>query len=187
MKDKNAILQLSCQFFYQHGFHSSGVETLAANANISKRTLYKYFPSKEMLIEASLNYRHANFMQLLISFLADYDPTQTHIGYLEFLKRWLLSDNFFGCMFINACAEFSEQGNPFYQQAFFHKQQILQLLTQKFDKANLQNADALAKSLFLQGEGMIVAKQTGIIGDNIDEYTHLIHESLKALSNNNLP
>lgn len=37
------------------GFHSVNMEALAANAGISKRTLYRYFSGKEAVIEATLD------------------------------------------------------------------------------------------------------------------------------------
>jgi AcrR family transcriptional regulator len=38
--------------FYEGGFYVTGIDTAMAGSGISKRTLYKYFPSKEQLIAA---------------------------------------------------------------------------------------------------------------------------------------
>jgi AcrR family transcriptional regulator len=37
------------------GFHSVNMEGLAAHAGVSKRTVYRYFPGKEAVIEATLD------------------------------------------------------------------------------------------------------------------------------------
>lgn len=53
---KLEILKLAFDRFYDGGFHATGIDTVMAESGISKRTLYKYFPSKEDLIEAVLDY-----------------------------------------------------------------------------------------------------------------------------------
>jgi AcrR family transcriptional regulator len=53
---KLEILKLAFDRFYDGGFHATGVDAVMAESGISKRTLYKYFPSKEDLIEGVLDY-----------------------------------------------------------------------------------------------------------------------------------
>ncbi len=51
---KQEIVDRAYRLFYEGGFHATGVDAVMADTGISKRTLYKYFPSKELLIEAVL-------------------------------------------------------------------------------------------------------------------------------------
>jgi AcrR family transcriptional regulator len=51
---KLEIVKYAFDRFYDRGFHATGMEAALAGSGISKRTLYKYFPSKEDLIEAVL-------------------------------------------------------------------------------------------------------------------------------------
>ncbi len=51
---KQEIIAQAYNAFYDGGFHATGIDTVMADSGISKRTLYKYFPSKEDLIEAVL-------------------------------------------------------------------------------------------------------------------------------------
>lgn len=53
---KLEILKIAFDRFYDGGFHATGIDTVMAESGISKRTLYKYFPSKEALIEAVLDH-----------------------------------------------------------------------------------------------------------------------------------
>lgn len=167
MKDKTQILQDCCAYFYQNGFHGASIDLIAQHANVTKRTLYRYFDSKDDLILASLAYRHEQFMQALNATLANFDNQNTAQGYLTFLQNWLLSVDFFGCMFINACGEFSETSHPVHKRAVEHKQIILAVLQERFSQAKMENANHLALKLFLYGEGLIVARQTGILTDNM--------------------
>ena len=51
------ILQTTDRLFYQQGIRAIGVNTVAAEVGISKRTLYNYYPSKDALIAAYLSRR----------------------------------------------------------------------------------------------------------------------------------
>ena len=52
MKDR--ILETADRLFYLQGIRAIGVDTIAAEIGISKRTLYNHFPSKDALISAYL-------------------------------------------------------------------------------------------------------------------------------------
>lgn len=52
---RQEIVDQAYRLFYDGGFHATGVDAVMADTGISKRTLYKYFPSKEHLIEAVLD------------------------------------------------------------------------------------------------------------------------------------
>src|SRR6185437_202624 len=51
------ILNAANRLFYQKGIRAIGVDAIAAEAGISKRSLYDTFPSKEALIAAYLQRR----------------------------------------------------------------------------------------------------------------------------------
>ncbi len=51
---KARILETADLLFYQRGIRAVGVDTIAAEIGISKRTLYNHFPSKDELIAAYL-------------------------------------------------------------------------------------------------------------------------------------
>ena len=51
------ILETADRLFYGQGIRAVGVDTIAAEIGISKRTLYNYFPSKDELIVAYLQRR----------------------------------------------------------------------------------------------------------------------------------
>ena len=51
------ILATADKLFYLQGIRAIGVDTIAAEIGISKRTLYNHFPSKDALIAAYLERR----------------------------------------------------------------------------------------------------------------------------------
>ncbi len=54
---KERILETADKLFYLQGIRAIGVDTIAAEIGISKRTLYNHFPSKDALIAAYLERR----------------------------------------------------------------------------------------------------------------------------------
>lgn len=51
---RQRILDAATRLFYQEGINVTGVERLAAEASVSKRTLYQHFPSKTAVVEEYL-------------------------------------------------------------------------------------------------------------------------------------
>ena len=59
---KERILETADRLFYLQGIRAVGVDTIAAQARISKRTLYNHYPSKDALILAYLRRPHETFI-----------------------------------------------------------------------------------------------------------------------------
>src|ERR1044071_6780382 len=101
MKDR--ILETYDRLFYLQGIRAVGVDTIAAEIGISKRTLYNHFPSKDALISAYLERR---FVQPQPS---DKSPIEQILGTFDSLERRFASKDFRGCPFVNAVAELGSE------------------------------------------------------------------------------
>jgi len=53
-RKRDAIVQAAISEFREHGFNGTSMDRVAAAAEVSKRTVYNHFPSKEDLFEAIL-------------------------------------------------------------------------------------------------------------------------------------
>jgi AcrR family transcriptional regulator len=51
---RQRILDTAAELFYRDGINATGVERLAAESSVSKRTLYQHFPSKIAVVEEYL-------------------------------------------------------------------------------------------------------------------------------------
>lgn len=51
MEEKNKILGFVEEKFFREGFHKTTMDEIASELRMSKKTIYKYFPSKEMLLK----------------------------------------------------------------------------------------------------------------------------------------
>ena len=96
---KARILETADRLFYLQGIRAVGVDTIAAEIGISKRTLYNHFPSKNELIAA---YLAGRFKQVPAS---DKPPVEQILGTFDRLERGFAAKGFRGCPFVNAVAE----------------------------------------------------------------------------------
>ena len=53
-KEEEIILVRAREKFMKEGFHKTTMDEIASDLRISKKTIYKYFPSKENLIDAAI-------------------------------------------------------------------------------------------------------------------------------------
>jgi AcrR family transcriptional regulator len=100
------IVKYAFDRFYESGFHATGMEAAMAGSGISKRTLYKYFPSKEDLIEAVLRrYSESITHELFDPVSGISDPRQQIIEFFDVQKitgRMLTR----GCLGMKAAQEY---------------------------------------------------------------------------------
>ena len=104
---KLEIVKWAFDRFYEGGFHATGIDTAMAGSGISKRTLYKYFPSKEELIAAVLvHYGEFIMHELFDPVAAIKDPRKQIIAFFD-VRRTMLDENpTRGCLAIKACQEY---------------------------------------------------------------------------------
>ena len=78
---KERILETADKLFYLQGIRAIGVDTIAAEIGISKRTLYNHFPSKDALIAAYLERRFVHARP------SDKPPVEQILGTFDSLER----------------------------------------------------------------------------------------------------
>ncbi|WP_233838518.1 TetR/AcrR family transcriptional regulator [Paraburkholderia sp. ZP32-5] len=104
---KLEIVKYAFDRFYEAGFHATGMEAALAGSGISKRTLYKYFPSKEDLIEAVLQLYSQGVVDELFDPVAHIsDPREQIIEFFDVRKatgRMLTR----GCLGAKAAQEYA--------------------------------------------------------------------------------
>src|SRR2546425_5673551 len=96
------ILAAADKLFYRQGIRAVGVDAVAAEAGVSKRTLYNYYPTKDDLIAAYLTARFKHIEP------SDAPAREQILGYFDYLERVFAKARFRGCPYINAVAELSD-------------------------------------------------------------------------------
>jgi AcrR family transcriptional regulator len=145
------ILKTADRLFYVRGIRAVGVDTIAAEIGISKRTLYNYFPSKDALIVAYLTRR------LKPTETTDLPPTEQILGDFNRLERAFAATGFRGCAFVNAVAELSEPEHAANKLAVAYKEQRRTWFRRLLSQLDVPDSDGLATQLMLLVDGAIAA------------------------------
>ncbi len=145
------ILETADRLFYGQGIRAVGVDTIAAEIGISKRTLYNYFPSKDSLIEAYLLRRAAPRQ------VDSRPPLEQILALFDWLERWFMSRHFRGCPFVNAVTELAAPDHPAAKIALDYKEQRRLWFASLLGELGVADADGLASQLAILVEGAIAS------------------------------
>ena len=145
------ILAAADRLFYQRGIRAVGVDAVAAEAGVSKRTLYNYYATKDDLIAA---YLVARFKHIAPS---DAPAREQILGYFDYLERAFASPTFRGCPYVNAVAELSDRKHPAAGIALQFKEQRREWLRVLLQRLGASDAGRLATQLQLLAEGALSA------------------------------
>lgn len=143
------ILAAADKLFYTQGIRAVGVDTIAAAAGVSKRTLYNHYPSKDALIAAYLT---ARFKHVAPS---DASAREQILGTFDRLERAFLSTGFRGCPFVNAVAELSDPKHAASRIAVAFKEQRRQWFRTLLERLGVKNPDTLSLQLQILVDGAI--------------------------------
>ena len=103
---KAHIAKAAARLFYEEGIHAVGVDRISDEAQVTKRTLYHHYASKDELIAAALR------VAPIISFPREGTAVQRIIGAFEMLGEFLTSTKYRGCPYIIFTAELVERRHP---------------------------------------------------------------------------
>ena len=145
------ILETAGRLFYGQGIRAVGVDTIAAEIGISKRTLYNYFPSKDELVVAYLS-RHC-----IPPKTSDKPLLEQILHMFDWLERWFASDTFRGCPFVNAIAELGDATHPGTKLSVAYKERRRLWVRDALSRLNVADPDALSTQIAILAEGAIIA------------------------------
>jgi AcrR family transcriptional regulator len=100
---RERIERAAARLFYRNGIHATGVELIAQEANVSKRTLYQHFASKNELVDSYLRGFEARGGPPAERRLAgtQMSPRERLLAIFELRRQEVLR----GCPFHNAAVE----------------------------------------------------------------------------------
>jgi AcrR family transcriptional regulator len=165
------ILETADRLFYTRGIRAVGVDTIAAEIGISKRTLYNHFPSKDALIAAYLKGRFTR------SPASDKPPLEQILGTFDRLERGFASKGFRGCPFVNAVAELGVEDKSVKKIAIAFKESRRLWFRDLLRQLGVADPEGLAMQLQLLVDGAIAADL--VRGD--PSVAHAAREAAKVL------
>lgn len=115
------ILEVASELFYRRGIHAVGVDTIAAESGVTKRTLYDRFGSKDHLVAEYLAARHRRWWGHLEELVAEAQVPRVLAFFDAYADDLLPADR--GCAFLNAAAELPAE-HPAYRLVQEHKRAV---------------------------------------------------------------
>lgn len=124
---RERLLDAAEALVYAGGIHATGVDAIVRASGTARKSFYTYFDSKDALVAAALERRHARWMHWFTegSARAGDTPRARLLGMFDLLHAWFASPDFHGCAFLNASGEIASSDDPIRQVARAHKADLL--------------------------------------------------------------
>ncbi|MGD8194198.1 TetR/AcrR family transcriptional regulator [Herbiconiux sp. P18] len=168
---RERLLRVASELFYREGIHRVGLDRVLTEAQVTRATMYRYFPGKEALVAAYLTREdetvraqvkatrqaatppHADepepraFLELLIEAIAD-DIVRHHDR---------------GCPFINAAVEYPDAHSPIREIVTRHRVWFRSTLGDALEAAGTVPADSGAAA-----GALVLLRDAALVGAYLD-------------------
>lgn len=155
---RERILETASRLFYERGIRAVGVDTIVAEAQVAKTTLYQHFKTKDDLIGAYLQASDESLRAWLASVTgaSDEPPEELLLAVFRQMGDWVARAGFRGCGFINASAELADPAHPGAIVAAIHKDHVRDAFATLAREADISDADRFASELLVLLDGAFV-------------------------------
>ena len=161
---RDRILDAAYGLFSRAGVRAIGVDTITAEADVAKMTLYRNFASKNDLALAFLMLREERWtkgwVQAEVQERAD-TPAAQLLTIFEIFSEWFARDDFEGCAFITSLLEFDDRADPVRQACVVHLANIRAFLCELATAAGVADPERFAAQWHILMKGSIVARHEG--------------------------
>jgi len=161
---RDKILATAEQLIYQHGIHATGMDLLVKTSGVSRKSIYRYFATKDEVAAAALNARDVRWMAWFSSESDKAETPQARIlKMFDVLTGWFESEGFRGCAFINTAGETGDAEDPIRLIAKLHKQKLLDYTLSMCEQLPIEHPETLARQLLILMDGAITLAR--VMGD----------------------
>jgi AcrR family transcriptional regulator len=161
---RERILEAAYGLFSTQGIQAVGVDTIVAESQVAKMTLYRYFPSKLDLVVAFLDLRHQRWthewLEAEIERLAT-TPRERLLAIFDLFDEWFRRGDYEGCSFISTLLEIVDKHSPIHAAAVRHLDSIRAILELHAEQAGATDPEATAYELQILMMGAIVSASRG--------------------------
>jgi AcrR family transcriptional regulator len=158
---RERILNTARELFYRDGIHAVGVDTVVAQSGVAKTSLYRWFPSKDALIVAVLQ-KEAEDRWAGWDYTAarsGSDPRERLRAQLAGIARYVGSEKYRGCPFMNATAEFADPQHPARGVCREMMEELRRRVRALVDPLDVRNPEELTEQLVMLIDGAFSSAQ----------------------------
>jgi AcrR family transcriptional regulator len=155
---RSRLLGTASRLFYAEGLHSVGIDRIVAEAQVTRATLYRHFPSKDDLVVAYLTGAdHAIRAQVEKARTEGRSAADAVRAVGESITEGIRTDGFRGCAFLNAAAEYPTSTHPVHQAVLTHRQWFLDTVTELLADAGETAPKPAARHFVMLRDGAMTA------------------------------
>jgi AcrR family transcriptional regulator len=155
---RQRLLNTATKIFYGDGIHAVGVDRIIAEANVTRATFYRHFPSKEDLVLTYLREVHRlERGGVDTAIAANPEPADALLAIADSIAANIKSPGFRGCAFLNAAAEYPDVDHPVHRQIIEHRQWFLDTLQSLLAQVAEDSSDAAARHYVMLRDGAMAA------------------------------
>ncbi len=166
------IVTAASRLFYKHGIRAVGLDAVAAEANVTKRTIYYHFASKDDLIAAYLAERDQPSLALFAKWFDEKRgplPSKVEAIFLN-LSIAARHPKWKGCGFLRTTAELANlPGHPAIKIGAQHKKKFEFWMESKMKEHGCSEPAALARQLLVLLDGAFSTMLLHRDADYIDQ------------------
>lgn len=158
---RERVFRSAADLFYRKGIRAVGVETIAAQANTTKMSLYRNFPSKDELVAEWLRDHDLKFWRTWDAMSRRHpdNPRKQLKAAFALLTKHVTDPAARGCPMANAAVELTDNDHPARRVIEAHKTQLRARLAAMCVQLKARRPARLADQLFLLMEGAQVSIQ----------------------------
>jgi len=149
---RERLLAAASELFYDEGVHTVGIDRVIERAGVAKASLYNTYGSKDELVRAYLEQRHAGTAERITRYLERYtEPRARLLGVFEAQGEIFARQGFRGCAFVSASAE--SPGEAVSRATDNYRGWVRGLLTTLAREAGAPDSEQLGRQLHMIYDG----------------------------------
>ncbi|MDH0090984.1 TetR/AcrR family transcriptional regulator [Achromobacter mucicolens] len=157
------LMRATESLIYAGGINATGMDLIVKTSGVARKSIYKHYGTKEVLVAAALSARDERWMQWFIDATTRApSPRDRVLSIFDALREWFASEGFRGCAFINAAGEVGDADSPIRAVARRHKERLLAHVQSLVQADGVAQPEECARQLLVLIDGAIaVAMVTG--------------------------
>ncbi len=152
-KPRERVLEAAARLFIGEGVNAVGVDRIAQEAAVSKRSIYQHFDGKDDIVAQMLSEYGPRVVAGYFTEEDDRGPRERVLHVYDALHEAAQASDFFGCPFVNVATELRDREHPAAQVAQRFKQRLTDFFERQAVAAGAVEPHILAVQLTLLFDG----------------------------------
>ncbi len=153
---RQKLLHATENLIYAGGICATGMDTIVKSSGVARKTIYRYFGTKDALVAEALRARDVRWMAWFIEESSRAaTPAGRLLGTFDVLGEWFGTVAFRGCAFSNAAGEIGNANDPIRLVAKQHKRKLRDFLHRLATEHGAAAPDQLAAQWLILIDGAI--------------------------------